>query len=233
MKFYWSILLVSLCIAYSLQTVEAVPPPDFIFQIGSQIAQVFSILLLLFAGVFGTCKHYLRNFFVRLKHPRIVMALIAVVLVGLALGGATLYENQRQTVAYQEWVKQSKEHKDENKNSTPLDMQNTATGAIIKENELVSELPVSPEEKFIRDYYENIGLKQYERAYAVSKKSVSLLQFIAMYDVVDKIVIHHIQNIDNKLYSITLTLFEGKRILEYKLLWVLKQIRIHIELPLQ
>lgn len=88
--------------------VHAFAPPDFIFNVGSQIAQFFSFLVIglsMLAGVFR--KYFLLHpFYVR--HKRLVLTLGALGIVGVSLVGANIYGSYRQRQAYEEWLAESR-----------------------------------------------------------------------------------------------------------------------------
>jgi len=86
-----------------MQTAFAIPPPDFIFNIGSQIAQVFSILVLFLSALIASLRQYAKIYFVHLRHKKIVWALVALGVLLLSWGGAVYYETYRQNQALQSW----------------------------------------------------------------------------------------------------------------------------------
>jgi rhodanese-related sulfurtransferase len=81
-------ILVSIVIA---SPVHAVPPPDFIINVGSQMAQFFSLALLFLTAIFSSIHQFLRTRFVsvRLQKQHVIGAFIGIVLfAGL---GATVF----------------------------------------------------------------------------------------------------------------------------------------------
>lgn len=130
MKIYLIIISAALSWIAMMPTAAAIPPPDFIFNVGSQIAQVFSILVLFLSALIATTRQYARVYFDHLKHKKIVWALIAAIVLAVAWGGASYYEGYRQDQALQEWQK----------TADPLDVVG------IKESKSMDNLSISNEE---------------------------------------------------------------------------------------
>jgi hypothetical protein len=90
---------------------QAVVPPDFIFNISSQIAQISSISLIFLTAVFGTFFQFFKTRFYAIKHKKTVLAAtIALVLIA-TLTGSYFYATYRQKAEYQKWLEQSKKPK--------------------------------------------------------------------------------------------------------------------------
>ncbi|HPN15416.1 MAG TPA: rhodanese-like domain-containing protein [bacterium] len=87
----------------------AVPPPDFIFNAGSSIVQVFSLVFLFLSAAFGTLYQYAK---VRIasKGAKVVVVLIMLYLiVFVSVLGAHLYSSYAQRRAYLDWLEVSRE----------------------------------------------------------------------------------------------------------------------------
>lgn len=85
----------------SQESALAVPPPDFIINIGSQIAGVFSFIAALLLAVFTISFQFLKNIFHIHKKKLLIFGLLTILV--LALGGAYLYKQNRQEALNSEW----------------------------------------------------------------------------------------------------------------------------------
>ena len=66
---------------------HAVIPPDFIFNIGTQVAQFFSIIVIFFTAILGTFSQFFKTKYYAIKHKKIVLGLTIVAIL-LILSGA-------------------------------------------------------------------------------------------------------------------------------------------------
>ncbi|MFH1253412.1 MAG: rhodanese-like domain-containing protein [Candidatus Uhrbacteria bacterium] len=96
-RFLVSIFLFSVLIIP--RPAAAVPPPDFIFAIGSQVAQVFAFSALILSMVAGAVAQMFRAVFFRLQHKKILVVIVAVVIVAASLITALAYEGYRNQTA--------------------------------------------------------------------------------------------------------------------------------------
>ncbi len=103
MKKYLFCIWVVLAFVSQMSPVYAIPPPDFLFNIGAQIAQVFSILVLFFSAILAATKDFLGVIFARFKHKTLIWIGLVVLIIGISLGGAYFYSNYRQEKAVDEW----------------------------------------------------------------------------------------------------------------------------------
>lgn len=85
----------------------AVPPPDFLFSIGSQIAYVFSFVAIVVSAGFGVIYQYLQVKYHAFKpHPvRFFLALLLISV--LSIGAAYWYNTHQQEVEYMNWLEES------------------------------------------------------------------------------------------------------------------------------
>ena len=130
--------VLGLICGYSLifpKSAQAVIPPDFIFNIGTQIAQFFSIIVLFFSAIFGAFFQFFRNRFITLKYKKSVLAVTIFLIIGISLTASYFYANYKQKVEYAKWLEESKKNSlsqnsslkanaDNLINSTELDYQN-------------------------------------------------------------------------------------------------------------
>lgn len=87
-------LLMILSLGYMIvlpRPAEAVIPPDFIFNIGAQFAQFFSIIILFLSTLVGTLWHFFKNRLYGIKHKKILLLGVIVIIIGSALVGSYMY----------------------------------------------------------------------------------------------------------------------------------------------
>lgn len=122
---------------------QAVIPPDFIFNIGGQIAQYFSIFILSISVVGGAVIHFFKDRLVGVKHKTVWLMIGITLIVGLALVSAYLYAGYRQQLEYQNWLKESEQYSKMDTNASSL----LSMGDTVSSNDThVSDLAVSNEE---------------------------------------------------------------------------------------
>lgn len=108
MIWLFPVLIVLLLLSFSGQA-KAVPPPDFIFNITSQIVPVFSFLFALLLTFLSAVYRFFRYSLAQYKW---IFWLLGVCLVGgIAWGGSYFYDQYAQQQAYQIWLKGSKQNK--------------------------------------------------------------------------------------------------------------------------
>ena len=88
-------------------TTRAVPPPDFIFNVGSQLVQVFSIVAVFLSAAALSAGQFLKAYFHRVKHKKIFWMGAALVILAVSFGIAYGYQQFQQQAAYREWIAQS------------------------------------------------------------------------------------------------------------------------------
>jgi rhodanese-related sulfurtransferase len=107
MKIYLRIILLSLIVLNSVHVARAVPPPDFIFNVGRQIVQAFSFLVIgLSVGLAFIRQFFETNMFYQ-KHKLGFAILAAVVVISVSFLGANYYGDKKQADQYSDWLKQS------------------------------------------------------------------------------------------------------------------------------
>ncbi len=96
-------LLLSLSLGFA-PVVYAVPPPDFIFNLGSQLAYVFSFVAVFISAAFSVSYQYIRTKYHAVKmRPRcIILSIVLIVLV--SLGSAYSYGLYKQKAEYEDWL---------------------------------------------------------------------------------------------------------------------------------
>lgn len=198
---------------------HAVPPPDFLFSIGSQVVQVFSFVLIGFSAVFAALRRFFVGHPILIRHGYIVwpIVIVATVVGSILLAGA--YGSWQQKRDFEKWV--------------ALNSQSTANGGgSIDQLHLDEPAPtvVPPAstntateagEQFIRTYYQNIADKKFDAAYAVSTKTVSAETFASWYAATTSLTVDSLQRITDNEYSLGITVKELSATTRYGVLMVL------------
>jgi rhodanese-related sulfurtransferase len=103
-------LLISLLIGYliiSTKTAHAVIPPDFIFSIGTQVAQFFSVTLLFFTAILGTFFQFFKTSYSALKHKKFLLFLSIIAILLLTAVSSYFYASYKQKQEYRNWLRES------------------------------------------------------------------------------------------------------------------------------
>lgn len=87
----------------------AVPPPDFIFNIGSSIAQVFSLMFLFLSVAFSAVYQYMKAGLATKKSKLMVGLIMVYLTVFVSILGAYLYSAHSERRAYLNWLEMSRE----------------------------------------------------------------------------------------------------------------------------
>ncbi len=242
-----------LCILALPQTALAVPPPDFLFNIGSSLAQVFSVAAIFLSAIFGISYKFIQTRLALMQSKKILfIGAAVVVIVGISIGSTYLYGNYKQNAEYQKWLEESQKYAQmpgeqeqyikENKiKITPITTAKKEEQEIdkLKIGEASGETPSEasaaqgiqadideslkdPNTKFIKEYYKAIADSEFEKAYEMSKKSVSLDTFKSWYVNTTKITVDKLVRIDDTTSSLELTLYEGDSYTRYGVLMALK-----------
>lgn len=205
---------------------RAVPPPDFVFNVGVQIAQMFSLLVIFFSASMSVLLRVIQQF-----RARYVVVGIFVV---LAVSGAAAYGygRYRQNTAYREWLSESEavqqsrsetaeaptaaldKLKAESATSTPARPASRFTSRIPDDAKDVSV-------QFIEHYYRAIADGDLAVAYDLSKKTVPFETFASWYRKVTALTLDDLTRIDQTRSSLELTLYEGRVATRYGVLMTL------------
>lgn len=92
------------------EAAHAVIPPDFIFNIGTQIAQFFSIIAIFFTAILGTFFQFFKTKYYALKHKKIVLSLTIIAIITVSLVSSYFYAIYKQKAEYQKWLKESQQY---------------------------------------------------------------------------------------------------------------------------
>lgn len=195
----------------------AVPPPDFIMQVASQVGSFFSIAFVFLLAILSTSYQFVKTRLLALN-KKIYWAVGIVTILLVAGVGAYYYDQAYQEKAqkeeYGQWLNKSLENSALQKEvSMPLEVN-------IPEASPQTQ-PLDEGRSFIENYYQNLANHEFEKAYAVSKKTVKFEIFSSWYQNVDKIVIRNIEKQDQTHYLVSLTLEEKGIETNYQTLFTL------------
>ncbi len=213
LEFYYLIFVAIVLFFVSAPPAKAVPPPDFIFNVTTQIAQFFTIASLVLSVAGSTVFQFFRQ---RLSGWQRVFFWVAVgvAILALSAGGAWLYGRYAQKQALNEWLVQDKQYQqgDQESTSTPAISGDNLDQLTLGNAALPTAMNAQPDDavaQFILRYYNAIATQQFTDAYTMSKKSVPFETFKTWYASTTAISINKLQRIDDKRSSLELTLTEG------------------------
>ncbi len=95
------------------RTAKAVLPPDFIFNIGSQVIQFFSAIIIFFSGIFAFLYQFIKIKTIALKKRKFWIATISLVILCIATGASYLLALESQKIEYEKWLRESKARNEE------------------------------------------------------------------------------------------------------------------------
>lgn len=97
---------------FSAPVARAVPPPDFIFNLGSQIVQFFSLALLLLSAIASSVFQLFRKYLVTTQRKIMAGVVGLLLIVSVAGMAAHVYGKFAQEKAYQDWLAESQGYHD-------------------------------------------------------------------------------------------------------------------------
>lgn len=229
-KYSLSVVLGAVVLIFLPQTAHAVVPPDFIFNIGGQVMQVFSLLLILISASVGSLTSFFRRIIFANLRNKIVLMIIVILLIAGAVGISYWYALNQQQEKYNLWLTES-HHQQMTASSTliisdpndQLVFGGAATNSV-SIDKFVSHIEPQTGNKniyFVEQYYRNIAEKKFESAYEMSKKHASYTTFKQWYQDIEHISLDKYVQIDNVRSSLELTLFEKGEATRYGVLMTL------------
>ena len=100
-----------ICVIVFPETAYAVPPPEFLFSVGSQLVQAFSIAVLFLSAIFSVFYKYLKTKLALMKSKKIIFISVSMVaIVGISIGSAYIYGNYKQNLEYEKWLEESEKY---------------------------------------------------------------------------------------------------------------------------
>lgn len=237
---FMTLLSLILVLFLAPATASAIVAPDFVFNVGAQVAQAFSFILIVVTAIGGAFIQFLRSRFGAFRHLKswIMIALGGAIL--LAIGLSSLYGRQLQKREFGDWITDSGRYNNLSSFPTisaespnlpkettkdPADQLEIGSVEII-DLDLSSQAFVSlidPGERdaharFIETYYRAIAEHRLDDAYALSKQSADSSTFRQWYEQTSKITLDHLVRIDAQTSSVELTLYEGQTFTRYGVL---------------
>jgi rhodanese-related sulfurtransferase len=226
MKTYFRITIFALVLAWPAAAALAVPPPDFIFNIGSQIVQFFTFLILAFSVILGAMRRFFQTNFLFVRYGKIMWLLLVLGIVAASIGGAYWYSSFRQQKEYDQWIQQSRMQENletENTSGEQDNLDRLKIGELRPESQPDQQASQDPGEQFIREYYRNIGAGNLAAAYAVSTQQVTFEVYRSWYAETTGVSVDSVQKISENSYSLGLTLQELSGTTRYAVLTKLKK----------
>jgi len=209
-----------LILIWSCGQAKAVMPPDFIFNVGTQIVQAFSVIMLFFTFALTISYQFIKNWLNAIKGKKLfwLISIVSVIIISLAL--AFYYGDFRQNQEYQQWLADSLKF---GQKTAGLDqLQIGQVGKLDNSNQkfvdLINKDLADENTVFIKKYYSFIANGQLDEAYDISKKGVDTNTFKSWYTNTTKISLDKLTRIDDKTSSLELTLYEGNIYTRYGVL---------------
>ncbi|MFH1218739.1 MAG: rhodanese-like domain-containing protein, partial [Candidatus Peregrinibacteria bacterium] len=224
-------LFFAVTFAFPFHTARAVMPPDFIYNIGSQLIQVFSVAAIFLSAVFGVSYKYIKVKLATIATKKIYLAVAIILVLAISAGATYFYKDYKQNQEFDNWIALSEQNEQALKPSVgirraPADQLEFGTAPAIETETPVNpnfivqieNAPTDPVAEFIKKYYENIANGNLEDAYEMSKKSTSLNTFKSWYTNTTKVTLDNMVRIDDTKSSLELTLHEGPSYTKYGVL---------------
>jgi len=226
MKWFPVLLTCAVVLIAGAKEARAVPPPDFIFNVGTQVAQVFSIAFLVLSAMLSSLYQVIRLRLTTGKRRVFYWGGAIVVMFGVAAVSAWGYGSYAQRKVYEDWLANSRAHavapstvtstdKATERLSGSVDVSGLGDTAALdllsfsQTTKTASGIASRPDDAvadFIRRYYAFIASGQWAQAYDLSKKSVPFATFKSWYVGMQALTIDKMQRIDENKTSLELTL---------------------------
>ncbi len=199
---------------------NAVPPPDFIIQIASQLWSFFAIWVAIMSWLYATSYQFIKWYFINHKKKFLFISIFSILLISFiwAYSYDIIYQEKEQIKQNNEWLKEVKNNELQdnksldtkiisvNEKNTLLNVEDKSVD--IKVNTKNEEIKEDIWIVFIKKYYSYIENHDFSNAYELSKKQVSLNTFKSWYKNTTKIEVLDILKIDQEKYSLELILEE-------------------------
>jgi rhodanese-related sulfurtransferase len=93
-QFAFLCLIVGFALAFPATT-QAIPPPDLIVNIGSQVGQIFALLVVLFTAAAGVIAQYFKIIFAKMKAKKLAVGVVAIAIIIVSLVATYYLEADR------------------------------------------------------------------------------------------------------------------------------------------
>ncbi|HYV33540.1 MAG TPA: rhodanese-like domain-containing protein, partial [Candidatus Limnocylindria bacterium] len=107
MKYYFRIIVLALLGINIIHYAQAIPPPDFIFNVGRQVVQMFTFLVLGLSLSLTFIRQFFREHPFYSRHKTALWIGLAILVIVIAYFGADWYGAYQQKLSYQQWLQQS------------------------------------------------------------------------------------------------------------------------------
>ncbi len=172
---------------------RAVPPPEFIVQITSQIVPIFGWIFAFLVTGFTVTFQFIRRL---ISHKYIVIISTILGIFAISLG-----------VAY--GLDVYLQHKQLEEVTKKISVQQEEYVEKMKEKERLEEIQDTAASEFIRSYYAYIAAGDLNTAYGMSTKHISYDEFTRLYTSVTNIRVEKVEKMDAYNYSVRVVLVEG------------------------
>lgn len=208
MKYFVFVLFLMAWSVFSPKLVYAIPPPEFLIQAGSQIVQIFSIILLTTSAGISIFWSRFIGFYKKQKRKKLFIILsIITIIVGIA--GLTLGLNEINRFVietdYESELSATIQDKINQYDQITIVDSSTALGDISND----------PGALFIEQYYADIGSGALSEAYAVSKQTVDFATFASWYQNTTGVDVYAIYPLMKDKYSAHFALYENGKATHY------------------
>lgn len=105
-----SIFLLSCFVLIFPRSAKAVIPPDFVFNIGTQIAQFFSMVVIFFLAILGAFFQFFKTKYYAIKRKKIFLSSVTFIIITIAIILSYFYTTYKQNSEYQKWLIESQKY---------------------------------------------------------------------------------------------------------------------------
>lgn len=200
----------------------AIPPPDFIFSVGSQLIQIFALVFIFVSTFFASFYQFIKVMFRKINIPKWVLILVGLSILAGSFGLAYWYDQYQQKKAYQEWEAQSEANNESPKEE--VEIFNDSLEVIEPKIEELGEGSVETQDEyveFIENFYQDLEDKKYKEVYEVGTKKHNYETFVSLYKNVEDIEVNSIVENVAQDYDFNVILDENGYLTTYNVNMVL------------
>ncbi len=147
-KFLGLIPFSLLCLFALPQTTHAVPPPDFLFNLGSSMAQAFSVAVIFLGAIFSISYKFIKIKLQLIKSKKILFIAISTVgIILISFGSAYLYGEYKQKSEYNNWMEESQKYA-----TLPGEQEAYLKEKLLREDSSTEEEYQAKNENLLREY---------------------------------------------------------------------------------
>lgn len=208
MKYFVFILFLMAWSVFSPKLVYAIPPPEFLIQAGSQIIQIFSIVLLTASAGMSIFWSRIVGFYKKQKQKKLFIFLsVGIVVAGIVCLTFGFNKINRFVIEtdYESELSAIIEDKIYQYDQITIVDSSTTLDDIANDHGAL----------FIEQYYTNIGSGALSAAYAVSKQTVDFITFASWYQDTTGVDVYAIYPLMKDKYSAHFALYENGKATHY------------------